>query len=197
MSEELKQADTKEQAVKKMGRKDRLYEIIKLLEISNVKKTILRERWADQTAWYGKKAGEAKKKRNFYRTVVIVVGALLPAIPTLANFLVDTFGIPDFGEITMSILSIIIALMAGLEAFFDPHDEYNRYRETAELMKIEGWSYFSLSGNYKRAASHETAYEKFNENVEEIIRREVKAFVASQAEKDPSKDEPQPGTPGP
>jgi hypothetical protein len=120
--------------IEKPSRKEKLFELIKELDLSDHQKLILRERWADQTAWYGSKAREAKKRRNILRMILIVSGALLPAVPSLDTYL--NIGPNDF-SISMlftSILGIIVAATAGLESFFNFQDIYNRYREAAELV---------------------------------------------------------------
>jgi hypothetical protein len=53
---------------------------------------------------------------------------------------------------------------------------------------MEGWSYLSLSGAYKYYSSHQAAYEKFSEKVEEIIRRDINAFVESQESRQEEKE---------
>jgi hypothetical protein len=157
----------------KYDRKEKLFDIIKKIDLEDHQRLILKERWADQTAWYGSKARYSKKRRTILRVILIICGALIPGVPTITTFFWDNM---ELSQLITTILGITVALTAGLEAFFDYQDEYNRYREVAELMKIEGWSYFSLSGAHKYYSSHKAAFEKFCQRVEEIIRREIKAF---------------------
>ena len=160
------------------SRKKSLFELIDQLELKDEQKSVLRGRWADQTSWYGSKARDAKKKRNRFRVIVIFGGALLPAVPAITSLL----QIGDFSEEITAVIALVGAITAGLDAFFDYHDDYNRYRENAELLKSEGWSYFSLSGTYKHYKSHGAAFERFCERVEDVIRRELKAFVEDNKE---------------
>lgn len=172
----------------KKDRKEKLFDIIKEIDLDDRQKLILKERWADQTAWYGSKAREAKKRRNYLRIILIVSGSLLPAVPSLDTYLKIEPPALSVSMIVTSILGIIVAATAGLDSFFDFQDSYNRYRETAELLKMEGWSYMSLSGTYKYYSSHQSAFEKFCERVEDIMKREIKAFVEA-AERRREKEE--------
>jgi hypothetical protein len=46
-----------------------------------------------------------------------------------------------------------------------------------ELLKIEGWLFFQLSGAYQTAQDHTQAYPIFAAKVEDIIRRDVEVYV--------------------
>ncbi len=165
------------------GRSSSRYDdLIEGTELSELQKDILRRRWADQTSWFGKKARMAKRRMQIFRTVVIIGGVLLPALSTLPEGM--TTGIGDWGT---PLVSFIVAATAGLEGFFRYSDLYYQYRESAELLKIEGWSFFALSGEYGRYKTHQEAFERFSQRVEDVIRRDVRAVV-SQEERQKEKD---------
>ena len=115
-------------------------DLIDQLELADFRKELLKRRWADQTVWHGKKSGEAKKRMIRFRVVIIVGGILLPAV----GFLPD-----NWAMIATPIISIIVAIVAGLETFFKDAEKHSQYRETAEILKIEGWSYFACTGDYR------------------------------------------------
>jgi hypothetical protein len=59
-----------------------------------------------------------------------------------------------------------------------------------ELLKIEGWQFFQLSGPYGRRSSHAHAYEKFAARVEEIISSDVQTYISQiVAEREPEQGE--------
>ena len=143
------------------------HDLIDQLEITDLQKEILKQRWADQTVWHGKKSREAKKRMNIYRIIIISGGVIIPALTILPN---------TFGPYITTLVSLTIAIAAGLEGFFKYAEKHSQYRETAEILKIEGWSYFSCTGIYK-GKNHKTAFKKFTQRVESIIREDVRAYI--------------------
>jgi len=186
----MSEAQKGSQPAVKRSRKEVLFGVIQQLDLDDSQKNILKERWADQTVWYGSKASQAKKRRNVLRIILIVCGALLPAAPILEDFQVKLG--PNEMSVSLvitTLLGLTVAATAALESFFDYQEIYNRNRETAELLKMEGWSFMSLSGTYKYYRTHKSAFERFCTRVEDIIKRDIAAFVEAQDQKREKKEE--------
>ena len=75
-------------------------------------------------------------------------------------------------------LSQIVAISAAVEEFFHYGERYRHYRNTAELMKIEGWQFFQLSGPYLNHQSHTEVYADFAQRVENIMQRDVEGYLS-------------------
>ena len=156
--------------------------LIDALDLDDMRREILKKRWERQTDWFGRRAQQAKSRMTAFRVVIVVGGVLLPALavlPDSAPASLASWGTP--------VVSFIVAATAGLDGFFKYSDLYTQYRESAELLKIEGWSYFALSGEYGRYRTHSDAFEKFTQRVEDVIRRDVRAVVSTEAERKPSR----------
>ena len=74
-------------------------------------------------------------------------------------------------------MSQAVAISAAVEEFFHYGERYRHYRNTAELMKIEGWQFFQLSGPYINAQSHSAIYSEFAQRVESIMKKDVEGYV--------------------
>lgn len=151
-----------------------LSDLIDSLELDSLQKHALRARWLDQVTWMGKRA---RSSRNWYyilRLSTIIGGVLVPA------FVSVTFS--DTGDDIVRwltfVISLIVALSAAIEEFMKFGDRWRNYRRTAELLKVEGWQFFQLSGPYRRRESHSHAYPKFAARVEEIIQRDVQIYIS-------------------
>jgi hypothetical protein len=145
------------------------------LDLSGFQKEILKNRWLDQTLWFANKSTHAKRRMTQLRVILIVGGILLPTLAALPDSLPAWLN-----QWSIIVVSFIVAATAGLEGFFKYGDLYTQYRESAELMKIEGWSYFALSGQYGRFDTHYAAFEKFTRRIEDIIRMDVRAVLSSE-----------------
>jgi hypothetical protein len=115
-----------------------------------------------------------------------VIGAVMvPALVSLQT--IDT----DLGSVaqTLSVLvSLVVAVSAAIEQFFDFGGRWQHYRQTVEQLKTEGWSFLQLSGRYADVATHALAYPAFADRVEHIIQSDVEVFVtelAVKAEREP------------
>ncbi|NES80889.1 MAG: DUF4231 domain-containing protein [Moorea sp. SIO2B7] len=125
--------------------KQEFSELIDQLEITELQKYSLKSRWLDQLLWL---EGRADKFRNRYhklRMVTVIGGVILPALVSLNicnEKIRDVLGWRTFG------LTQVVAISTAVEEFFHYGDRYRHYRNTAEGMKIEAWSFFQLSGSY-------------------------------------------------
>ncbi|MEA5463400.1 DUF4231 domain-containing protein [Leptothoe sp. PORK10 BA2] len=154
--------------------------LIDKLEITELHKEFLKNRWLDQVMWL---EGRAAKERNqhFRLRMVTIIGGVL--VPALVGFKSESISINQtVGWIALGV-SQAVAISAAVEEFFGHGDKYRNYRSTAESMKIEGWEFMQLAGPYKRYAVHENAYKTFAHRVEQFIQKDVEGFVARLDEK--------------
>ncbi|ESA32488.1 phage-related lysozyme [Leptolyngbya sp. Heron Island J] len=155
--------------------------LIDKLDISDLRKEFLKNRWLDQVMWL---EGRATKERNQHfrlRMITIIGGVLVPAMVGFRS--------PDNQRLERTIaylafgVSQAVAISAAVEEFFGHGDKYRNYRSTAESMKIEGWQYMQLAGPYRKFKAHSAAYKAFAQRVESFIQKDVEGFVARLEEK--------------
>ncbi len=177
-----------------------LGELIDSLELSDLQKRCLRSRWLDQIIWMEGRANKARNRYYLLRLTVIIGGVSIPALvslntPTLTNL--DTGGgtTPGIGWLALAgwaafVLSLVVALSAAIEQFFNYGERWRHYRRMVESLKLEGWRFFQLGGPYRRYKSHAEAYRAFAARTEEINQHDVEAYITSVVrEKEEDKEE--------
>ncbi len=150
-----------------------LGELIDALRLTDLRKRMLKSRWLDQVVWIEARANRA---RNWYyglRLTAIIGGILIPICVTVSQ--VSSL---KRGAWVATGLGTLVAIASAVEEFFHYGERWRNYRNTVELLKIEGWQFFQLSGPYNRRKSHAHAYEKFAARVEEIIHRDVQIYIS-------------------
>ncbi|MEM9483012.1 MAG: DUF4231 domain-containing protein [Cyanobacteria bacterium P01_F01_bin.116] len=160
--------------------KETLGGLVDRLEVTELHKEFLKNRWLDQVMWL---EGKATKERNqhFRLRMVTIIGGVL--VPAMVGFKSDSAPLNErVGWVALAV-SQAVAISAAVEEFFGHGDKYRTYRSTAEHMKIEGWHFMQLAGPYKRFRVHEDAYKTFAHRVEQYIQKDVEGFVARQEEK--------------
>ncbi len=167
MKTELKEEgilDTK----KELGR------IIEALSLDELSKTFLKSRWLDQVLWVER---AAKRNQRYYyalRLSCIIGGVMIPA---LVGFKPGGETLPWVHLVT-AIIGLVVALSAAVEEFFHFGERWRHYRRLAEHLKVEGWSFFQLTGRYHRHDDHTDAYPAFAGRIEEALQQEVAVFMA-------------------
>jgi predicted secreted protein len=149
-------------------------EIIDSLELNELQKRFLHDRWLDQLTWFETKAYVNQRRHYILRLVTIVGGLIVPALVTLnisEDGVAEALAWVTFG------LSLVVATAAALDSFFRTGERWRSFRRVAELLKAHGWQYFELSGPYQ-AADHATAFTTFTAQVEALIQEDLKAFIA-------------------
>jgi len=81
------------------------------------------------------------------------------------------------------VISSIVAICAGLESFGGYGDIWREKRDICEVIKSEGFSFFQLTNDYSKNKNHKAAYPLFAAKVEELIRSEVKEYLAAAIQK--------------
>jgi hypothetical protein len=135
-------------------------------------------RWLKYVEWWDSRASNAKWKYFTLRSAVVIGGALIPALVGLRE-------LQRFGEIAWMfsvasiVVSLVVAVCAGLESLFGWGDIWREKRVAAELIKSEGFSFLQLTGGYAQFKTHQEAYKLFAQNVEELIRHEIKDYIVA------------------
>jgi hypothetical protein len=163
-------------------------ELIDALDLLDLQKHFLRSRWLGQVLWMEDASDRSRIRYYILRVTTIAGGVFLPALVSLnvsgqaASFIRwFTFG-----------LSLLVAISAALEEVFHFGEHWRHYRRTVELLKIEGWQFFQLSGPYRRyKQNHAGAYPAFAARVEDIIRREVEVYITEVVREKEEKEEEQ------
>jgi Protein of unknown function (DUF4231) len=152
--------------------------LIEGLDLKDQKRNeYIKARWLNYVLWWDSRASKNKWKYHSLRCGVVIGGALIPALVGLREM--QTFA--RYGglfAIASIVVSIVIAMSAGLEEIFRFGDIWREKRAAAEVIKIEGFRYFQLTGSY-RGKSHEEAYPDFAARVEEIIEHEIKDYIVA------------------
>ena len=164
---------------------DTLGGLIDKIDISDLRKEFLKNRWLDQVLWLEGRASKEQKMHYRLRLVTIIGGVLVPAMVGLNGFPGEERDNRFSAYLPWIALGIsqAVAVTAAVEDFFGHGEKYLNYRNTAEGMKIEGWQYFQLAGPYRQFKTHGDAYTHFAGRVEQYIRKDVKGFIAQAEER--------------
>jgi hypothetical protein len=164
---------------------------IEALGLTELQTRCLRSRWLDQLLWMEGAAARASRWYHSLRVLMIVGGILVPALISL-NLSPGGVTPEDPLRIAASwagfVLGLVVAICAAVEEFFKFGERWRHYRRTAELLKIEGWQFFQLSGSYHRYDTHQEAFSAFAASVEALFGQEVEAYI-SQIAREKEKEE--------
>jgi len=174
--------------------KQDLGSLIDALELSDLQKHFLRSRWLDQVLWMEGKADTCQFRYYALRLVAIIGGVIIPAMVSLnvrgatASALVSwiTF-----------FLSLMVAISLAVEEFLRFGERWRHYRRTVDILKIDGWQFFQLSGPYKSHSSHQAAYPEFAAHVEEILQGGAEVYITQIMRERKAKEGEQPAEPQP
>lgn len=159
--------------------------LIDKLDISDLRKEFLKNRWLDQLLWLEGRAAKEQALHYRLRLITIVGGVLVPAMVGFNGFQGEDKDrrLSTFVAYAAFGISQTVAISAAIEEFFGHGEKYLNYRNTAEGLKIEGWQYFQLSGPYRQFNAHGDAYTHFAQRVEQYIQKDVKGFLAQTEER--------------
>ena len=139
----------------------------------------LKLRWLDQLLWMESKAATAQWFYYRVRLVTIIGAVIVPALVSLAT-LDGSAG--RAAQIATWIVSLVVAVSAAVEGFFQFGQRWRNYRSTAERLKIEGWLYFQRAGPYTSTDGNQAdAFGTFATRVEDLIQKEVDAYITNVA----------------
>jgi hypothetical protein len=172
----------------------KLRKLISELELCDKKRNdYIEARWLNYVAWWDLRSRRAKKKYAWLRGAVVVAGALIPALVGLRELNVWS----NYGwvfAVASIIASLVVAICAGIEGLFNFGGIWREKRAASELIKTEGFSFIQLSGDYARFPNHAQAYTQFADNVEKLIRSEIKDYIMAVSSN--KNDKPPDGGPG-
>lgn len=164
--------------------KQEMGSLIDMIELSELQKRFMKSRWLDQVLWLESRATKSRSRHFSLRLITIIGGVIVPALVSVNSANVKNFQLRDIFGWTAFGLSQAVAISAAVEELFHYGENYRRYRNSAEAMKIEGWQFFQLSGPYKEAKTHEEAYAVFAASVENIIQKDVEGYISQAAQAD-------------
>lgn len=147
--------------------------LIDALKLEELQKHFLRSRWLDQVLWMEGRADSARNRYYALRMITIIGGVIVPALVSLK---VSDIGGSVIHGLTF-VVSLLVAISAVLEEFFHYGERWRHYRRIVELMKIEGWQFFQMSGPYRSYSSHGDAYPAFAAAAEGIIQSDVDIYI--------------------
>ncbi|MEL7495866.1 MAG: DUF4231 domain-containing protein [Cyanobacteria bacterium J06554_11] len=166
--------------------KDTLGALVDKLEISDLRKEFLKNRWLDQLLWLEGRATKERDRHYMLRLVTIIGGVLVPAMVGFNGFRTtdeNANRLQTGVAYAAFVISQTVAISAAVEEFFGHGEKYRNYRNTAEGLKIEGWQFFQLAGPYRTHKTHSDAYTHFAQRVEQYIQQDVKGFLAQLEER--------------
>lgn len=138
-----------------------------LRKIDNMKEQdYLDLRLEDQINWYDKKS---KFNQKMYKRLVLIEIILSVSIPFFASYINDENPVV---KVTIGIIGVSIALIAGVMNLYKFHENWISYRTTSETLKHEKYLYLTKSGIYKENESQNTPYSSLVQRVESIISKE-------------------------
>ncbi len=156
--------------------KQEMNSLIQQIELSDLQRQFMKSRWMSQMLWLESRAQQNRNRYYFLRLITIIGGVIVPALVGIninGNNIKEAIGWVAFA------LSQVVAISAAVEEFFQYKKRYLHYRNSAELMKIEGWQFFQLSGPYINAQSHSAVYAEFADRVESIMQRDVEGYIST------------------
>jgi len=147
-------------------------------------------RFLGEVRWFERKAELTKRWHYILRIIAISGGVLVPAMIAFAG--------SNQGKgwnslrVAASLMGVVVALAIGLDGFFQWGERWMRYRQTAELLKMEGWSYLEGLGRYRRDEHQGPAsnFSAFATHVEGAIHQDVAAFLTTIASEHRADDSP-------
>lgn len=172
----------------RLSSNERMGTVLDSIDITDVQKALLRDRWLDQLTWMGAQSRKARRRFLTFRIPVVVGGVFIPALVTLllsakgdAGATIGWLGgIPvDLIRFLAFVVSLAVAICAGLEEVFHFGDRWRHYRRTTELLKTLGWQYLMLSGAFRRFSSHANAFTTFTERVEDVLNEDVEGYLGA------------------
>jgi hypothetical protein len=142
--------------------------------LNDRQRDFVRLRWLDQLLWMESKASQAQWFYYRLRLVTIIGAVIVPALVSL-NTLDGSAG--TAAQIATWTVSLVVAVSAAIDGFFQFGQRWRSYRMTAERMKIEGWLFFQLAGPYAASTDHNAAFPTFAAHVEDLLQKEVDAYI--------------------
>lgn len=162
-------------------------QIFKEMELGARQEHFMKSRWLDQMLWLDKKATQCRDRYYQLRLTAIVLGVVVPIMVGID--LGDNRTLERVKQYLTIGLSAVVAVSAAVEEFYHYGERWNHYRRTAESLKTQIWQYHSLTGPYKKFATHRDGFKNFAARVEDVIQKDVEVYVTQLSKADEEKEE--------
>ncbi len=131
------------------------------------------ERVEDQLRYYGQSATSAKRKYMVFQSSIIVLGLLVPVVVNVPGSWGQGADLTIPIKVTVTILSLSLAMLNGLLNFRKYGDLWLSFRMTEEMLKQEKFLFLARAGKYSNNSS---AYRTLVETVESLVSAEHNKF---------------------
>jgi hypothetical protein len=152
------------------------------------KKQWMKDRWLDQVCWFDEKAVQVNRWHSALRIIAITGGVLVPGLVSVSTSK-GSHWLEELAQPLAFVVSLLVAASVGLDGFFHFGERWLHYRRTAELLKIEGWSFIEGAGPYRRHEGrtnfHDAAFPTFATQVEKLVRRDVEVYLTEVVQEKP------------
>lgn len=150
--------------------------LFEILELNERQKHYLKSRWLDQILWMEGRANHARQRYYQLRLATIIGGVI---VPILISLNINNKALDSYLKGFTIALSGMVAISSSIEEFFHYGERWRHYRRTTEILKVQGWELFALSGSYAGYKTHDEAFSNFAGNVESIIQSDVEVYVTN------------------
>jgi hypothetical protein len=140
----------------------------RLSDLDGEQLDIVKLRWFEETKdfdlfW--------RRKRVFHYCfrVPTIIGAA--TVPVLAGLSASRYA--------TAVVGLVVAVLAGLDSFFQVGTRWQQQRRSADQLGFEGWQFVELSGDYETYETHTDAYKLFLKRLERLNLSLSEAYVAS------------------
>jgi hypothetical protein len=144
------------------------------LDLDDLQKDRLINRWLHYVVWWDARARASKWKHHTLRSIVVAGGAAIPALVSVHVSDPERAAL----HIVTVVLSLLVAISAGLEGLFGFGEIWREKRAAAEILKVQGWRFFQLIKPFA-GMTHRQAYPDFADAVETMIEHEVKDYLVA------------------
>ena len=149
-------------------------EVIDALGLDERDRQFMRLRWLDQLAYSERVSRHARRWYHALR-LITVVGALI--VPALIGAQVSE-SVRSWAAGAAFAISLLVAICAGVEELFHFGERWRHYRQLAEQLKSEGWTFFQLAGPYAEfGRSYADACPTFVGRIEALLQSDVKTYL--------------------
>jgi hypothetical protein len=157
---------------------EELRALIEGLKLSDAKMNeYVNARWLRYVQWWDSRSRRSKRCYEWLRALTVVGGAMIPALVGLRELQLLQ-GVDGLFAIASIVVSLIVAISTGLEGVFRCSEIWREKRMATELLVSEGFSFLQLTGPYA-TLTHQTGFKLFAQNVEELIRHEIKDYIVA------------------
>lgn len=139
-----------------------------LSDLDAERQEIVKLRWFEETKNFDL-GWRRKRAAHYCFRVPTIIGAA--TVPVLAGLSVSRY--------TTAIVGLVVAVLTGLDSFFQLETRWQQQRRSALQLQFEGWQFVELSGDYAQFDTHADAYKRFLKRLEELNLNLSESYIAS------------------